>query len=311
MVYNIEKATAFRKPSQQHLLVVANLDETANNTPCHDSSSSSNIRTLSTFSSCSSSLDNAQSDIVVHNSKPTITTVTAAPPLAPHASSSSKGNANSNGIVHKCSKQCLIAFSSCTIIILVLCCVTMAIFLTNLLLNPSFGKHSGGSNSMKKLLEAPRGEAPASTAASDPSPASSLSSLAGNQSSKAERNANSAFNWFKDTLKSSLFNIGEAAASAAYPNNGYSPYNKPFYPIGSNNNNNNNNEFVNSECGKPSIMPSYINTRIMNGREAVRNSWPWAVSISLHGPRDQIPHACGGTLISKRYVLTAAHCLTK
>ena len=54
------------------------------------------------------------------------------------------------------------------------------------------------------------------------------------------------------------------------------------------------------------MIPTFFNKRIMNGREAMPHSWPWTVSIALEGPRESVPHACGGTLISKRYVLTAA-----
>ena len=45
-----------------------------------------------------------------------------------------------------------------------------------------------------------------------------------------------------------------------------------------------------------------VQTRIINGREAQRNRYPWMVSVIGHG-------GCGGTIINDRYVLTAAHCM--
>lgn len=51
--------------------------------------------------------------------------------------------------------------------------------------------------------------------------------------------------------------------------------------------------------------------RIINGKEAIPNSWPWAVSIRLEGPDGVIPHLCGGTLINKMIIVTASHCLTE
>ncbi|KAH0626594.1 hypothetical protein JD844_001668 [Phrynosoma platyrhinos] len=51
-------------------------------------------------------------------------------------------------------------------------------------------------------------------------------------------------------------------------------------------------------CGNP------VNTqRIVGGKPASRGAWPWQVSISLHNY-----HLCGGTLIAKQWVLSAAHC---
>ncbi|KAK3090988.1 hypothetical protein FSP39_016279 [Pinctada imbricata] len=47
--------------------------------------------------------------------------------------------------------------------------------------------------------------------------------------------------------------------------------------------------------------------RIVGGKEAVRNSWPWQVAI-LTRWKEQY---CGGTLIAPGWVLTAAHCIRK
>ncbi|XP_029466499.1 chymotrypsin B-like [Rhinatrema bivittatum] len=58
-------------------------------------------------------------------------------------------------------------------------------------------------------------------------------------------------------------------------------------------------------CGVPAIEPVVTGyARIVNGEEAVPGSWPWQASLqnSLGG------HFCGGSLINKQWVVTAAHC---
>ncbi|CAN7985321.1 unnamed protein product [Ixodes pacificus] len=57
------------------------------------------------------------------------------------------------------------------------------------------------------------------------------------------------------------------------------------------------------ECGRRQNVTS-ISERIINGTEASIEDWPWMVGI--YDSCDNL--VCGGSLINKEYVLTAAHC---
>jgi secreted trypsin-like serine protease len=61
-------------------------------------------------------------------------------------------------------------------------------------------------------------------------------------------------------------------------------------------------------CGMPAIAPapgnSFKDGRIVGGKEAKPNSWPWQVQIRYNGG-----HYCGASLLSNDWIITAAHCL--
>lgn len=57
-----------------------------------------------------------------------------------------------------------------------------------------------------------------------------------------------------------------------------------------------------SECGYTTY--NGVSPFIVNGNDASEGEWPWQVGITKNGY-----FTCGGTLVSSRHVVTAAHCL--
>lgn len=59
--------------------------------------------------------------------------------------------------------------------------------------------------------------------------------------------------------------------------------------------------------------------RVIGGKDAVPHSWPWQAEIQEYrmltrrgGEREgEWGHKCGGSLIYREWIITAAHCLTQ
>ncbi|XP_055344132.1 CUB and peptidase domain-containing protein 2-like [Paramacrobiotus metropolitanus] len=65
-------------------------------------------------------------------------------------------------------------------------------------------------------------------------------------------------------------------------------------------------------CGKVAIgqrnnVQSFIN-KIVGGSEATPYSWPWQVGLRLRLPGNSPIFFCGGSIIAKKWVITAGHC---
>ena len=49
-----------------------------------------------------------------------------------------------------------------------------------------------------------------------------------------------------------------------------------------------------------------FSARVVNGENATPHSWPWQISLRVNGR-----HICGGSLIDREWVVTAAHCVDR
>lgn len=64
------------------------------------------------------------------------------------------------------------------------------------------------------------------------------------------------------------------------------------------------NENASCGCGLNDVSISL--SRIVGGEDAVPFSWSMVVSIRFGNPSE---HACGGTILTEKFILTAAHCV--
>ncbi|KAM8803083.1 transmembrane protease serine 11B-like protein [Rhynchonycteris naso] len=64
-------------------------------------------------------------------------------------------------------------------------------------------------------------------------------------------------------------------------------------------------KIINSRCGRRARMSATYD-RVKGGSNAQEGEWPWQASLKINGR-----HYCGASLISERYLVTAAHCFQK
>jgi hypothetical protein len=66
-----------------------------------------------------------------------------------------------------------------------------------------------------------------------------------------------------------------------------------------------------TDCGisqvKPTINGQILNTRLINGEDSRKLSWPWLVYLAEK--TNQIKFKCSASLINNQYVLTLASCI--
>ncbi|XP_037385192.1 transmembrane protease serine 11B, partial [Talpa occidentalis] len=65
-------------------------------------------------------------------------------------------------------------------------------------------------------------------------------------------------------------------------------------------------ELLTNNCCGTRLVNSLADNRIVNGKDALLGAWPWQASLQWKGH-----HYCGASLISRKWLLTAAHCFDK
>ena len=60
-------------------------------------------------------------------------------------------------------------------------------------------------------------------------------------------------------------------------------------------------------CGYSTVQ----HNRVVGGVPAELNGWPWMALVGYKNTLGEVSFKCGGSLITKRHVLTAAHCIRR
>jgi len=63
-------------------------------------------------------------------------------------------------------------------------------------------------------------------------------------------------------------------------------------------------------CGEIHLKSKWIDEKIVGGQEAKIGQFPWQVMLKIIKENPSQPTLCGGSIINKNWILTAAHCVT-
>ena len=65
--------------------------------------------------------------------------------------------------------------------------------------------------------------------------------------------------------------------------------------------------YLDCTCGQRKVQPESANLVTAGTSEASSNEFPWAARLEIR--IDESNFQCGGTLVTDRHILTAAHCV--